>query len=437
MISTMTTAVRPAQRLEGEVALPPDKSIAHRAALLSALSDGTSRIINYPNSADPLSTLDCLRGLGVEITSEDGILTVEGRGLDGLSAPGSPLDCGNSGTTMRLLAGILAGQAFDSTLIGDASLMGRPMTRIANPLRQMSAGIELAGTLPPIHVQGGRTLRAIEYELPVASAQVKSCVLLAGLFAEGETIVLERKPSRDHTERMLGLTTFDDGIVRRISVEGGHRIPARTWTVPADFSAAAFFLVAGLIVGEGELTLRRVGMNPSRTALLDVLRAMGGDIDVSNEQEQGGEPVADLRVRPSQLHGISIGGDIIPNLIDEIPILAVAAAVADGETEVRDAGELRVKESDRIGTLAQNLTALGAEVQEFEDGFKLQGGARLRGAHVDSFHDHRMAMAMGVAGLIAEGETHIAGADCAAISFPQFWDVLSDAAEGAVSTALS
>lgn len=430
----MTTIIRPTQRIGGEVSLPPDKSIAHRAALLSALADGTSRIINYPDSADPLSTLDCLRALGVAINADEDMLVVEGRGLEGLAEPDAPLDCGNSGTTMRLLAGILAGQSFDSTLIGDASLMGRPMTRIANPLRRMGAGLELAGTLPPIRISGGSTLQAIEYELPVASAQVKSCVLLAGLFAEGETVVLERKPSRDHTERMLGLSTFDDGSIRRIAIEGGHRIPPGTWTVPADFSAAAFFIVAGLIVGEGELVLRDVGMNPSRTALLDVLRAMGGDITITNEHEEGGEPVADLLVKPSQLNGIAVGGDIIPNLIDEIPILAVAASVAEGPTEVREADELRVKESDRISTLVQNMTALGAKVTEYEDGFRIEGSHSLRGARVDSFHDHRMAMAMGVAGLIAEGETEVVGADCAAISFPRFWDVLGNVAEGSVST---
>ncbi len=421
----MTRRVSQARSLLGVVELPPDKSIAHRAALLAALADGTSRLVNYSPAADPQSTLSCLRQLGVPIyEDEHGILIVEGRGLEGLQAPDRPLDCGNSGTTMRLLAGILAGQPFDSVLVGDASLSRRPMERIATPLRQMGAELTLTDGHAPIHIRGGRTLRGITYRLPVPSAQVKSCVLLAGLFAEGETTVIELIPSRDHTERMLGLSVVELNGERYLTVRGGMRIPARTWTIPRDFSAAAFFLVAGTIVPDSEIRLPGVGLNPSRAALLDVLRAMGADITVENERSYGGEPIADLVVRSSTLHGVQVGGAIIPNLIDEIPVLAVAAACAIGRTEIRDAAELRVKETDRIAAMAENLQALGARVEVFDDGLAVEGGHRLRGTTVRSFDDHRIAMAMGVAGLVAEGETIIEGAECARISFPGFWEVL-------------
>jgi 3-phosphoshikimate 1-carboxyvinyltransferase len=369
--------------------------------------------------------LACLRQLGVEIREEHGVLHVAGKGLHGLQAPDAPLDCGNSGTTMRLLAGILAGQPFDSVLTGDASLCRRPMARISDPLREMGASIKLEDGHAPITITGGQTLKAIEYALPVPSAQVKSCVLLAGLFAEGETTVIETLPSRDHTERMLGLDMFQMGASRYLTVQQDRPIPARTWTVPRDFSAAAFFLVAGSNVPEGEVFLPGVGLNPSRSALLDVLRAMGADITTDFERTEGGEPLADLTVRPAPLHGVSIDGALIPNLIDEIPVLAVAAACAAGRTEIRDAAELRVKETDRIAAMAQNLRALGAEVETFEDGLAITGGATLTGATVEAFDDHRIAMAMGVAGFIAEGTTTITGAECASVSFPDFWKALA------------
>ncbi|CAM3199070.1 3-phosphoshikimate 1-carboxyvinyltransferase [Rhodothermus bifroesti] len=421
----MIRRVSQAQSLLGLVELPPDKSIAHRAALLAALADGTSRLVNYPSAADPQSTLSCLRQLGVPIYEDaHGILVVEGRGLEGLRAPNQPLDCGNSGTTMRLLAGILAGQPFASTLVGDASLSRRPMERIAAPLRQMGAVVTLTDGHPPLYVQGCRPLRNITYRLPVPSAQVKSCVLLAGLFAEGETTVIESVPSRDHTERMLGLNVVELNGERYLTVQGGMRIPARTWAIPRDFSAAAFFLVAGTLVPDSEIRLPGVGLNPSRSALLDVLRAMGANIQVENERVYGGEPIADLVVRSSTLHGVQVAGTIIPNLIDEIPVLAVAATCAHGRTEIRDAAELRVKETDRIAAMAENLQALGARVEVFDDGLAIEGRCRLRGTTVRSFDDHRIAMAMGVAGLVAEGETLIEGAECARISFPGFWEVL-------------
>ena len=421
-----TRTVRRADSVLGYIDLPADKSIAHRSAMLASIADGPSQIVNYPASADPQSTLACMRQLGVSITEdENGILNVEGRGLDGLQAPTEPLDCGNSGTTMRLLSGILAGQRFDSTLIGDASLSARPMSRIANPLAEMGVTVEMTDGHAPLTIRGGQNLRGITYRLPMASAQVKSCVLLAGLYAEGETTVIETLPSRDHTERMLGLSVMELGNERHLSVQQGHRIPGRTWAVPRDFSAAAFFLVAGSIAPEGMLRLQGVGLNPTRSALLDVLRTMGAKIWVENERMHSGEPIADLVVKPAPLHGVRVDGPLIPSLIDEVPILAVAAASATGRTEIRDAHELRVKETDRIDAMVKNLRALGAEVEEYEDGLAVIGGKPLKGTTVPSFDDHRIAMAMGVAGLVAEGETTIEEADCARISFPSFWDELA------------
>lgn len=413
--------IRPVSHLEGTVDLPPDKSIAHRTAMFAALADGESTIRNYPSSADPQSTLHCMRQLGVRIGDDGGVLRVEGRGLEGLTAAGDVIDCGNSGTTMRLLCGILAGQAFDSTLAGDESLNGRPMERIALPLREMGAHVTLTNGHAPIVVDGGRRLHGITYRLPVASAQVKSCVLLAGLYATDRTTVIEEDPSRDHTERMLGLTVVESEGERRIVVDGGRRIPARDWVVPRDFSAAAFFLVAGALARRGEIRLEKVGLNPTRSALIDVLRAMGADIETTNESDDGGEPVGDLVVRPSELSGVRVSGGLIPILIDEIPVLAVAGALADGRLEIRDAHELRVKETDRIRATVDNLRRLGADVEEFDDGLAVTGGARLEGAEVESYGDHRMAMAMAVAGLSAAGETAIRGASCASVSFPGFW----------------
>ncbi|MEZ4703318.1 MAG: 3-phosphoshikimate 1-carboxyvinyltransferase [Rhodothermales bacterium] len=420
----MIKTVRTASSLTGVIELPADKSIAHRAALFAALGDGPSHLVNYPASADPQSTLSCLRQLGVRIEEEDGSYTVHGVGLNGLKPPAGPLDCGNSGTTMRMLAGILAGQPFDTTLIGDASLSGRPMERIAKPLRQMGAVIDLTDGHAPVYIHGGQTLKGMTYRLPMPSAQVKSCVLLAGLYAEGETTVIETLPSRDHTERMLALDAVEMNGERHLSVKKGKRIPRQAWAVPRDFSAAAFFLVAGSIVPGAELRLPGVGVNASRSALLDVLRAMGASITVEDERTYGGEPIADLIVKASPLHGVTVPEEYIANMIDEVPILCVAATQARGRTEIRNAGELRVKETDRIAAMVTNLRALGAEVEEFEDGLAVTGGAPLHGADVQTYHDHRIAMAMGIAGLVAAGETVIHGADIASVSFPTFWDVL-------------
>ena len=424
----MAQTVSQAASLRGTVVLPADKSISHRSAILSALGDGRSHVYNFPRSADPLSTLGCVRELGVRAErDEEGVLVVHGHGTDGLRPPSEPLDCGNSGTTMRLLSGVMAGQKFGSVLTGDESLRQRPMGRIADPLEAMSARVSLRDGHAPIRVRGVQSgLTPIEYRLPVASAQVKSCVLLAGLYANGQTVVIESTPSRDHTERMLGLEVQEVGGERHILVEENHTVPATDWSVPGDFSGAAFFLVAGSLVPDSELHLDDVGLNPSRTALLDVLDGMGADITVENERVQGSEPVGDITVRSAELSGIDVGGRLIPNLIDEIPVIAVAAACATGRTEIRDAEELRVKETDRLHAMAKNLQALGAEVQEREDGLIIDGnGPNLLGGTVQSYDDHRIAMAMGVAGLVAHGTTTITDAECARVSFPGFWDELS------------
>ena len=422
----MDHVLHPSRGLLGRVELPPDKSIAHRAALFAALSDGPSQIVNYPDAADPQSTLACLRQLGVEMEEEDGILYIEGVGLFGFTPPTEPLDCGNSGTTMRLLAGILAGQPFDSVLTGDASLRSRPMERIAAPLRQMGATIALADGCAPIRISGGADLQGMTYRLPVASAQVKSCVLLAGLHAAGETIVIEPTPSRDHTERMLGMDVVEIGGERHLSVRAGQTVATGTWAVPRDISAAAFFLVAGSIVPNSNLELRGVGLNPSRAGVVNVLRTMGADIDISDERTHSFEPLATLTVTSAPLQGLTIDGALIPNLIDEIPVLAVAATQAQGRTAIRDAAELRVKETDRIDAIATNLRALGAEIETFDDGLALDGPQPLTGTTLDSFGDHRIAMASAVAALVADGPTTITGAEHAEVSFPRFWEALTD-----------
>ena len=436
----MTVTVHPAAALAGSPRLPADKSVAHRAALFAAIADGESEIVGFSDAADPQSTLACLHALGVEIESRDDVLGpdgtpslfVQGRGLEGLREPAGPLDCGNSGTTMRLLAGLLAGRSFPSTLVGDASLSARPMGRVANPLRQMGAALDLADGHAPVALRGG-PLAGTTYRLPVASAQVKSAVLLAGLSASGTTTVVEPVATRDHTERMLELDVIEVGGERHVSVDGGTRVPARQWVVPRDLSAAAFFLVAGSIAEAATIGLAGVGLNPTRSGVLDVLRAMGADVRVSNERERAGEPLADLRVEaPGGLGAVEIGGALIPNLIDEIPVLAVAAAFARGRTVICDAAELRVKETDRIAATAAFLRAMGAEVEERPDGLVIEGGRPLHGAEVDARGDHRIAMAAAVAALAASGPTTIHGAEAAAVSFPGFWGALEAVAAGSV-----
>jgi len=405
--------------------LPPDKSIAHRAALVTSISDGPAVIQNFPGAAAPQSTLACLRQLGVPITkASNGSITIVGRGRHGLVAPDTPIDCGNSGTTMRLLSGILAGHGINATLVGDASLSRRPMARIADPLRNMGANITLQEGTAPIHFSRNKPLRGITYTLPIPSAQVKSCTLLAGLYATGTTTVIEPIASRDHTERMLNLPVAQINGLRHITADQTLPLSPISITLPRDFSSAAFFLVAGTIAGGGPLHLPGVGLNPTRTALLSVLRKMRADIYISNERVTGCESVGDLTVYPSELQAITLNGTIIANIIDEIPILAVAATCAKGLTIIKGASELRVKECDRIHATVTGLRALGAKVEELEDGLTIQGGAQLTGATVDSFMDHRIAMAMGIAGLIADGHTTITRSKVAEITFPSFWESL-------------
>ena len=422
----------------GTIRLPGDKSISHRAALLSAIADGTSRITNFAESEDCTSTLTCLAGLGVEIKRDGSTLDITGGGKRGLSAPPVPLDCGNSGTTMRLLSGIVAGQPFETTLTGDESLSRRPMRRIIGPLSQMGAEIRSADGMAPLAIRGKCPLNPIIFALPVASAQLKSCVLLAGLYAEGDTTVREPVPTRDHTERMLrafgvDIRVNDSPNGRAITVAGDSELTATDVTIPSDVSSAAFFLVAAACLAGSSVELPDVGLNPTRTGVIDVLRRFGARIDIEEEAESGGEPIGKLIVKDHSTLGSRdsnlIGGPIVANLIDEVPILAVFGTQVEGGIEIRDAGELRVKESDRIAAVAENLRRMGAEVEEFDDGLRV-GRSRLKGASIESFGDHRIAMAFAVAGLFAEGETEIRGHECAAVSFPSFFDVLSSVTNG-------
>lgn len=411
-------------RLRGTISPPPDKSISHRAAIFGAIADGCSHIGNFLYAEDCLSTVRCLRALGVTVEEGEGSLLIHGVGRHGLRESFDVLDAGNSGTTMRLLSGLLAGQPFFSILTGDESLRQRPMGRIATPLRMMGAQIwgRSGGTLAPLAITGGN-LQGIHYSMPVASAQVKSSLILAALFAQGETVIHEPSPSRDHTERVLrsmGADVREEAGAVRVKPLSHEMLPL-SMCIPGDISAAAYWMVAAAIHPDAEVYLSGVGINPTRTGVIDVLRAMGADISIIEERQQGGEPVADIVVRSSSLRGTVIEGPLIPRLIDEVPVLAVAAALAEGETAIRDAAELRVKESDRITTTAQELRRLGARVQETEDGLIIQGGQGLRGALAHSHGDHRLAMTLGVAAMVAQGETTIADAEAVRISYPGFW----------------
>jgi len=449
--------VRPGSALRGEGFVPGDKSISHRALLLSALAPGQTLIRGWLPAEDCRATLRCVRALGVQVEERerppaDGRLPetavdllVDGVGIDGLREPDNVLDCGGSGTTMRLLAGILAGQPFTSMLTGNDALRRRPMDRVAEPLRRMGATVlgRAGGRLPPLAIQGGR-LVGIYYPLPVASAQVKSALLLAGLFAEGETVVVEPGPARDHTERMLrafGVRLEREGPLIRL--KGGQTLQGMggvALDIPADISSAAFLLVAAAIVPGSEVRVRGVGINPTRTGLLDLLAAMGADLEVAGPEAEGrsrpwdprlapppspvGEPTADLIVCPGTLRGIEVAGDLVVRAIDEFPILAVAATQAGGTTVIRDAAELRVKESDRIAAVAMELSRMGARVEELPDGLIIHGPTPLTGTVVDSHHDHRLAMALAVAGLVARGETVVRNADVIHDSFPGFVEVM-------------
>jgi 3-phosphoshikimate 1-carboxyvinyltransferase len=417
-----------AGRMFGSLEVPGDKSISHRGALMNALGRGTATIDNYLSGADCLSTLDCLQALGVEFEfnptgSPDGKprLVVHGKGGT-LDEAIRPLDAGNSGTTMRLLSGVIAGQPIFSVMIGDASLSNRPMGRVVEPLRLMGARItgRQDGRLAPLAVQGG-DLRGIDYVAPVASAQVKSCLLLAGVQAEGTTIVRAPATSRDHTERLLsaqGAKVEVDGAT--VSVEGGADLRCVDVIVPGDASSAAYWLALACAHPDAEITVRDVGMNPGRTGFIEILREMGGDVTIKNERLVAGEPRADLVARSSRLRGVTIGGDVVPRAIDELPLVAVLGLFAEGVTEIRDAAELRVKESDRIAAMARELSRLGGQIEEQPDGMRVLGGARLEHAVCETLADHRLAMSLAVAGLVGPG-VDIVGADCASVSYPRFW----------------
>jgi 3-phosphoshikimate 1-carboxyvinyltransferase len=413
--------------LGGRIQVPGDKSISHRAVMFGALADGRSRIDGFLPSGDCLATLDCLEALGVEIDRHnETALTVHGRGLQGLQKPAGPLNCVRSGTTMRLLAGILAGQPFDCTLTGDSQLLRRPMRRITEPLRAMGAEIEDADGHAPLTIHG-RSLRGVDHTLTVASAQVKSALLLAGLYADGTTVVRQPGPARDHTERLL--VTMGAGISLNgldITLTPGRVLEPNSLIVPGDISSAAFPLVAAALIEGSEVTIEGVGVNPTRTGLLGVLGEMGGRIDIENAAVHGGEPAADLTARFSSLRGVEIGGSTVVRMIDEFPILAVAATRTHGTTVVRDAAELRVKETDRIAVIVEGLRAMGARIEPQPDGFIVEGPTPLHGAEVDSGGDHRLAMALAVAGMIAEGETVVGQAECIPDSFPGFTSLIGE-----------
>ncbi len=428
--SAKSKRIKPVKRLAGSVQMPGDKSISHRYAMLGAIAEGPSEIHFFASSADCQSTLDCLKKLGVVIDRRESVVHIQGAGLTGLRPPREKLAAGNSGSTMRMLSGILAGQPFRSVMTGDASLSRRPMKRIIDPLTQMGARIKsAAGGLPPLEIEGG-ALKPLRYELPVASAQVKTAVLFAGLYAEGETSVVEPLTTRDHTEIALEQMGADIGRHQRtIAVRGPAKLEGRKLYVPGDISSAAFFLVAGLLVPESNLVIRNVGLNPTRTAILDVLAGMGGRVKVLNVEMLNGELLGDLHVEAGSLQGGEIPAESVPGLIDELPVLSVLGTQTDQGLTFHGAAELRVKESDRIAAVAANLRRMGAEVQEFPDGLHVAGRQTLRGAEIDPQGDHRIAMAFTVAGLVAEGATVIRDSACADVSFPEFFATLARATE--------
>ncbi|MBI2909232.1 MAG: 3-phosphoshikimate 1-carboxyvinyltransferase [Chloroflexi bacterium] len=423
----MERKLKPCRALRGEVSLPGDKSISHRAVILNSIAAGKATVENFSPGKDCLSSVACLRALGVAIEVYPGErrLIISGVGGDGLKEPQDILDAGNSGTTMRLLSGLLAGQPFFSVITGDSSLRSRPMGRIIDPLRQMGAQIwgRRGDAVAPLAIRGGH-LQGIRYRLPVPSAQLKSAIVLAALFAEGNTVVEEPVASRDHTERLLKamgapLVTSNSEIV----VAPGP-LRAVDLRVPGDISSAAYWLVAACVHPDAKVQVKNVGMNPTRTGIVDVLKSMGARITISNERTEGGEPVADLLAETSELAAVEIGGDLVPRAIDELPIIAVAAAVAKGATVIRDAAELRVKESDRIATVVRELSRLGADIEERPDGMAIRGGRRLQGETCSSYNDHRLAMTLAIASQIAQGETTIADAEAVDISYPGFWQEL-------------
>ena len=421
--------IKPSGPLRGSVRVPGDKSISHRAVMLGAIAEGTSRISGFLTGEDSVNTARALAAMGVEIEGMGGTeLVIHGVGLRGLKAPGCALDLGNSGTSIRLLSGLLSGQGFGSTLTGDQYLRKRPMTRIVKPLSMMGAMISGQGekNYPPLNIKPSGGLNGIVYSSPIASAQVKSAILLAGLYADGTTTVTEPMKSRDHTERMLkymGAELREDGL--SVSVTGGQKLIARDFMVPGDLSSAAFLMVAVAVVPGSKVTIKDVGINPTRTGIIDILRLMGARIAIGNVRNDGPEPIADITVKHSELNGIEIGGELLLRAIDEFPIICIAAAAAHGTTVIKDAAELRVKESDRIAAMAGELTKIGVNVLETPDGLIIHGGTPIRAAEVDSHGDHRVAMSMAVAGLIAKGgEMIIFDTENIKTSFPGFIELL-------------
>jgi 3-phosphoshikimate 1-carboxyvinyltransferase len=421
----MQQRISPASAISGAITLPGDKSISHRYAMISAIADGESRILNYSTGADCHSTLGCVRALGIDVEVAGTEVRINGKGLDGLRAPAADLDAGNSGSTIRMLSGILAAQPFVTRIFGDESLSRRPMQRIMGPLAEMGAGIGAReGKFPPLEIHGAR-LRPIDYTLPVPSAQVKTCVLFAGLFADGQTSVSEPVASRDHTE--IALREFGADLrnaQRKITLTGRPHLTGRELMVPADLSSAAFFIVAALLVPGSQLTIRGVGLNPTRSALLDFLVGMGAKILIPTLESRNGELIGDIVVQHSDLKGGTVEGALTAALIDEIPVLAVLGAATEEGLTVRDASELRVKETDRIRTVVDNLRRLGVEAEERADGMVIPGRQKFRAGEFDSFGDHRIAMAFAVAALCADGESVIDGAEAASVSFPEFWSTL-------------
>jgi 3-phosphoshikimate 1-carboxyvinyltransferase len=434
--------IRTAKRIVGKLEMPGDKSISHRAAMIGALANGTSRISNFSTSEDCAATLRCLEQLGVSITREGDDVVVQGVGTRRLRAPKEPLDCGNSGTTMRLLAGILAGQNFEATLSGDESLRARPMQRIIEPLEMMGAEISSNDGRPPLTIRGRHPLQSIDYDLLVASAQVKSAILLAGLNADGQTKVVEQTPTRDHTERMLrwfGVAVEQGDAPKEgqtfAAVTGPASFAARDVDAPGDISSAAYFIAAAALIEGSSLEIMNVGLNPSRIEFLNIVKSLDLTVNIEERRERSNETAGALRVegartaKQSTDAPLMIDGDRIAGLIDELPLLAVIGSQLDGGIEIRDASELRVKESDRIAATVVGLRAMGGDVEEFDDGLRVGGPKRLRGARIDSRGDHRIAMTFAVAGLLAEGQTEIEGAECVSVSFPEFFNLLSSVVE--------
>ena len=422
----MNAVIKPSGKLRGEITVPGDKSISHRSVMLGSIAKGDTRISGFLTGEDCLSTIDCFKKLGIDIEVNGTDVTVHGKGLKGLSAPAETLDVGNSGTTLRLMSGILSAQPFTTRLTGDSSIQKRPMGRVASPLGLMGAKItsENEKMTAPLTIEGQK-LHGIDYTLPVASAQVKSALILAGLYADGETRITEPEATRDHTEIMLNYLGADirkegDTIVVRPAAE----LTGKDITVPGDISSAAYFIAAALISKDSEVLIKNVGVNPTRTGIITAFKAMGGNIELTNERTVCGEPVADILVRSSRLHGVVIKGAIIPKLIDEIPVIAAAACYASGETVIADAAELRVKESDRIKTMAAELGRMGATVIQTDDGMIILGGIPLHGAVCESYNDHRVAMSVAVAALGAKSETQIKDCGCVDISFPGYFDAL-------------